>query len=475
MDKKTTIDVTNMGEIKQQYLDKEGLAHFLEKLKIYIGDRIKSIYGTDISISEDNPNETIKDYIDNATQWDDKTSIKDTLGEIVGAYVKSIEGVSGDENVDKYFKVVVKEKTKEDNTPDTGKYEIYLEDSGFDDFVNQKVVSKLEVLNNPQITDESNNDYVNLSIDNDHGEITLTLDETKLIEKIEDINGYKVNGKQFTNESQAVDGEIVLDASDIKMGDIGESDTGINGEDNLQETIINLLEQLEDFHSEYINHTHSITLEMSNEEGGGIECDFNGAEGTTEMVSEFEGGENTENSIIEVSFIDSTDVVTKLPEFEAVELPNKDHTHFTTITPSGEIDSTFEGDSHTHKHEFEGDTSNTENSNLTINYDDSSCTLSILTSHNHLYTPIGNITDTTITPTGKVTSTFEGAEKTWESIATQSIGEFYNKTGNGATTTVVKTEIPGPGHTHKFTPNGNVDIVINYTEDTEVPSSQSTE
>ena len=234
-------------------------------------------------------------------------------------------------------------------------------------------------------------------------------------------------------------------------------------------------EVLEEIISEYTDHIHSITLEMSNEEGGGIEGgNLTGTEGTTEIVSGFENGENTKECI-GVSYIESDNVVTKLPTFTSVELPTKGHTHSTTITPSGSVGSTFKGVSYTHNHEFKGNTSNTVNSNLLITYDDSSCTLSISTSHNHSYTPEGNITDTTITPTGSVTSTFKGTEETWDSVATQSTNKFYNKTADGETVAVVNIEIPGPGHKHKFTPEGFVDIAINYTKDTGVPSKQSSQ
>ena len=343
-----------MADIK--YLNKDGLAHFLGKLKTYIEDRIKSIYGTDIYISNDNSKTNIKDYIDSVTKLDNETSIKEALEEIIESYVKSIVGAeSDDENINKYFKVIVNEITK-DGTG-TGNYEIYLEDNGFIEFV----------------------------------------------------------GK-------------------------------------------------------YTNHVHPITLQMSSEEGGDIECSFGGEEDDTDIVTGFEDGENTVKA--DVSHINSTTVVTKLPEFTEIELPTKEHTHSITIKPSGTINSTFTGTDNTHEHNFEGTASNTENSNLTINYLDASCTLSISTSHNHRHTPIGTIKSTTIKPAGTINSTFTGTENTWTAIATTSTGNFYNKTADGETANVTNIEIPGPGHTHKYTPSGEVTVKISYDGETGIPTQE---
>jgi hypothetical protein len=520
MDQKTT-DGNSFGN---KYLTSTGLEYFLEKLKDYIKDQIKLIYGTNICISNDDET-NIKAYIDDKTIFgENKKPIKEVLEDIIGGYVKSIAGVdaSDDENINKYFKVSIRQKEiidKETNETTTlpGEYEIYLEDNGFKDFIEQGVVSKLNVkyesdtqLDQP-ITDRSNNEYVNLSIDNHQGSIELTLDESGLVEKIGDINAYKVNDKSFIDETNDTKGSIVLDASDILMGDVGDSvETGITGDTNVQKAITDLatkisvlgkplkiknvfqgtlggniangnikdgtfvdgdviivgqkeyiywkdsgageeviiddhgnkiqtdwillgdvtqiMEQLETFYGEYTSHIHPITLTMnSTEDGGGIECDFKGSEDCfTEVVDGYENVEegNEIVDIEEVSYISADTVVTKLPTFTTVELPTKEHTHETTITPRGTVDSSFTGNPHTHNHNFEGDTSNTEYSGLSITYDDSSCTLSILTSHNHSFTPKGNIEEIIITPTGSVDSVFTGTKETWSSVVTQSIEEF---------------------------------------------------
>ena len=477
-----------------KYLNSDGLQYFLNKLKEYISDRIDEIYGDTIKLNKNSDSKTvsekIKEISDIIGNDGSDGSIIDKLNTILSSYVKTITS----SNQSELIKIDV---TEDDEIK--GKYVISLIDNGLEDLITADKVTKFEV--------EASNEYIAVSVDKNTGNVKLTINEAELLEVINSIKSYTVNGQLISKT-----GGVNLTASDIKLlsnteyNDIVAGDSveeavntliqklkalgnvvkiksvhaenedlskisGNNGDfiivgqkeyvywenTSLGENGTNwillgdvsqILEDLEDLSSDFNNHSHKFTI-SSNDNNFVDESKFTGTKGTTSKT----------DSLTTVSVVTAKN---ELPTYATESVASSDHTHNVTITPAGAITSTFAGKEFSHNHTFTGTKSNTKSSGISISYLNDTCSLVINTSHSHEFTPAGNIESAAITPTGTITSTFNGTAQTITSTKSSSNTSVNSITSVGSTISYNNIEIPNSEHTHEFTPQGNIQVNIEY-------------
>jgi hypothetical protein len=478
-----------------KYLNSDGLQYFLNKLKEYISDRIDEIYGETIKLNKNSDSKTvsekIKEISDIIGDGDGSNgSIIDKLDTILSSYVKTITSTNQSE--------LIKIDVTEDNEI-KGKYVISLIDNGLEDLVTADKVTKFEV--------EASNEYIEVSVDKNTGNVKLIINEAELQDVIDSIKSYKVNGQSISQS-----GGINLTASDIKLlsntdySDIVAGDSveeavniliqklkalgnvvkiksvhsenedlskiqGNNGDfiivgqkeyvywenTSLGENGTNwillgdvsqILENLEDLESDFNNHNHKFTISSSDDKFVD-ESKFTGTKGTTTAT----------DSLTTVSVITAKN---ELPTYATESVALSNHTHNVTINPTGTINSTFAGKEFSHNHTFTGTKSNTQSSGISVSYLNDTCSLVINTSHSHEFTPAGSVESESITPTGTITSTFSGTAQTITSTKSSSNTSVNSITSVGSVISYNNIEIPNSEHTHGFTPQGTIQVNIEY-------------
>ena len=487
----------------KKYLDSDGLSIVIDKFKDYISDKIAELYGDNIKLRADEKQldgsvkvySYITDSIDNINETLGTTT--DNIEQILEAYVKTIS--EGDQS-NQYVSIELDKNS--------GEITISIDESTLSDTItaiNEYEINGQKISSNPDLTGED----INVTTGDNSATIKDTIDA--LNDEIETINEYTINDKNISdspvltgadinvttgNNSVTIENAIgtlndkiealngvvrfhgILDPGqkieDQKgiPGDIwivgtkeyicienikGENDVVISKWELLGD-VTEITDLLENHVGDFKNHKHTFSIDMGFENNDNYTID-----------SIFAGDEDletepTETQHISINHITATN---ELPTVEEADVSLSTHTHKTEVTPSGTVTSTFTGTPKKHDHTFEGNTENTENSSLTISYNLG--TLTINTSHNHLYTPSGNILETEITPEGTVASDFDGNTVEWESTTGNASQKINHVTDVGTQVQYDNIEIPSTDHIHKYTPSGEVTVKISYDGETGTP------
>lgn len=196
-----------MADLNTKYLDYTGLGIFLSKLKEYIENRISEINGTNLNLrasGEDNP--TLTSQIEDLWAAIGSTdgsggSIIENIEKILGEYVKSI---STPTEQSLPLKLVIIEGT-EDNKD---RFTIELQDNGLNDTLSTLTSARVS-----KITPANDGGAVTLTVDNNTGDVKITVNSKALTERIETLesrsgkynarsgNGYLLVGTSSNNNS----------------------------------------------------------------------------------------------------------------------------------------------------------------------------------------------------------------------------------------------------------------------------------
>ena len=216
MSQNSVIEDKLHNEVKvQKYLDLQGLKVFLQ----YMTARISAMNGTTIPYNGDENSKSISAKIDelwNMVAGGGGTDIQGSLSEnvaaILGEYVKRIVENDGVVPEDGYVGVKVDHGYYDDggnwvdgNLQGKGIYTITINET--------KLVQKLADLTNNRVTklvvDKKGNIVV--EVDYETGDIHLTIDSTAIDNAIDAIKNYTVNGKTISTNP-------VLSADDVNLG-----------------------------------------------------------------------------------------------------------------------------------------------------------------------------------------------------------------------------------------------------------------
>lgn len=167
-----------MADLNTKYLDYEGLGIFLSKLKEYIENRISQINGTNLKLKasgEDNP--TLTSQIEALWEAIGTTdgsggSIIENIEKILGEYVKSI---STPTTQSQPLKLVITEGTGDNKD----RFTIELQDNGLNDTLSTLTSARVS-----KITPSDDGGAVTLTVDNNTGDVKITVNSKALTERI---------------------------------------------------------------------------------------------------------------------------------------------------------------------------------------------------------------------------------------------------------------------------------------------------
>ena len=441
----------------KKYLDSDGLSIVIDKFKDYISDKIAELYGDDIKLRADEKQldgsvkvyPTITDSIDNINETLGTTT--DNIEQILEAYVKTIS--EGDQS-NQYVSIELDKNS--------GEITISIDESALSDTINainEYEINGQKISSNPDLTGED------IKVTTDKNSVTIENAIGTLNGKIEDLNSVVrfqgiLDPGQKIEDQKGMPGDIwIVDTKEyICIENIkGENDVVISKWELLGD-VTEITDLLESHVGDFKNHKHTFSIDIGFENNDNYTID-----------SIFTGDEDLETEPTETQHISINHITApnELPTVEEAEVSLSTHTHKTEVTPSGTVTSEFTGTPKSHDHTFEGNTENTENSSLSISYNLG--TLTINTSHNHLYTPSGNILETEITPEGTVKSDFDGNTVEWESTTGNASQKINHVTDVGTQVQYDNIEIPSTDHIHKYTPSGEVTVKISYDGETGTP------
>ena len=414
------------SEVKvQKYLDLQGLKVFLQ----YMTARISAMNGTTIPYNGDEDSKSISTKIDelwNMVAGGSGTDIQGSLSEnvaaILGEYVKRLVENDGTVPEDGYVGVKVDHGYYDDggnwvdgNLQGKGVYTITINET--------KLVQKLADLTNNRVTklvvDKRGNIVV--KVDYETGDIHLTIDSTAIDNAIDAIKNYTVNGK-------AISTNPVLSAGDVKLGVRIDDDYDVN------------------------TTVHDSIIKLKNTIAGlGYVTELKGI--VDELPSSTTGYEN--GDVIIVGNSEYVCWESKWYLFgNTSELVSKYNIHTHPHTPTGTVSASFSGQSNNatcsdaNQEEYYTSVSQLKNGGSLPSY--SSIDVSNK-DHTH---------SVTYTPVGSVTATFEGKGGSFTTDALTEGGTVKVQSLENVGTLPSYSGIPVPNtsHTHTVThtPAGTV-------------------
>ena len=437
----------NSGEITIS-IDESALSDTINAINEYEinGQKISSnpdLTGEDIKVTTDKNSVTIKDTID---------ALNDEI-ETINEYTINDKNISDSPVL-----------TGVDIKVTTDKNSVTIKDTI--DALNDEIETINEyTINDKNISDSPVLTGADIKVTTDKNSVTIENAIGTLNDKIEDLNGVVrfqgiLDPGQKIEDQKGMPGDIwIVDTKEyICIENIkGENDVVISKWELLGD-VTEITDLLESHVGDFKNHKHTFSIDIGFENNDNYTID-----------SIFTGDEDLETEPTETQHISINHITApnELPTVEEAEVSLSTHTHKTEVTPSGTVTSEFTGTPKSHDHTFEGNTENTENSSLSISYNLG--TLTINTSHNHLYTPSGNILETEITPEGTVKSDFDGNTVEWESTTGNASQKINHVTDVGTQVQYDNIEIPSTDHIHKYTPSGEVTVKISYDGETGTP------
>ena len=231
-------------ETTQKYLDWYGLSLFWNKARQYISNEILALDATKIPMNlTQESRTTISSEFEKL--WNaiggDATNISGSISQILGAYVKTFKGASGN-----YINIKV--NGVEDITQSTTgavDVELVIDETSLTqklgEITNKNYVNTLTITGDEGIT---------VTGDKTSGDVALTLDTSPLQQSIQNITASYVkslevseantNGNEYVSISKnSSTGEVVVTIDDSKVGskfsEVGQSITNINTKDGEQD------------------------------------------------------------------------------------------------------------------------------------------------------------------------------------------------------------------------------------------------
>lgn len=194
----------------QKYLDQYGLSLFWDKVRQYIQNQIGGIDGTDIKLypsGETNP--TVTNQIENLLNTiDGSGGITDSIEAILSQYVKNIQHADPQTTP---LKVVVNEGTGDK----ADFYTVTLEDNGLANTLSDLTSNRVKSL-----TPKNGGGSVTLGVDNNKGDVTLTINSQVLTNKVSGLET-TINGMvKSVNKAENGDGTYVKLNIDPTTGDV---------------------------------------------------------------------------------------------------------------------------------------------------------------------------------------------------------------------------------------------------------------
>ena len=522
-----------MAALTNKFLNYEGLTQFLNKLKEYIGSEIKKVNGENLFLypgeQEEGKNPSITSQIEDLWgvlgQGSEGGSLTEKIENIIGEYVKSISDPGDEQTLPLKISVV---EGDENNPDQKDRYVISLVDNGLKDTLedlDSNRVSKLEV------GDDGGD--ITLSIDKNTGDVKIVINSKVFTEKVKSLEETRI---KTVTEGTSTENYVDLDVSttnlnttitlndsalktkieDIEQAISTEQTNRTNKDNELAQKDVELEEKIEDIKSSYVKDikvvgSNGITATPTASTKGNVTITVDGTglkqmienlgkvvnitgvysdgtdltqvsgdEGdfiivgnkeyvywdnkwyllgdttqeaqditniaakynehihkftpTGAVTSTFTGQSSTTNSITGTTKASKVLTPGSIPTWEDISVAPYSHTHEIKVTPTGAVTSTFTGNEVT-----------SSSKGLTISY--SKGVLSISTSHNH-----------TVTPTGTVASTFTGEQITHTTPAADSSKtlKVHSITSAGSMPTYEEVDVANKTHTHTIIPLGTV-------------------
>jgi hypothetical protein len=280
-------------ETTQKYLDWYGLSLFWNKARQYISNEILALDATKIPMNlTQEPRTTISSEFEKL--WNaiggDATNISGSISQILGAYVKTFKGASGN-----YINIKV--NGVEDITqPTTGAVDVELV------IDETSLTQKLEEITNKNYVNTltiTGDEGITVTGDKTSGDVALTLDTSPLQQSIQgitasyvkslDVSEANTNGNEYVSISKnASTGDVVVTINDSKVGgkfsEVGQSIANINAKDGEQDGQISSISQTltghtaSDHVTKFGGQTGVITLDddAANSTGGTVKFAMSG-------------------------------------------------------------------------------------------------------------------------------------------------------------------------------------------------------
>ena len=214
----------------RNYIDLENLSIFWNEAKSYINN-LDQVQNEEINNLKGLLNQNITDLIDqDKIHTEDIAAIKEyTVNNIAiknnpvlsGSNIKLGASIGDDTNfgVDETL-ISILTKIRERLVSNQGSVEAVdskldqeiKRSSDEDDALKQRVKTIEDSLPIYNITDDTDNTYIDISFSKENNNVTASIDETVLSQKIEEIEDYQVNNYKLS------DGAVTLTSNDIKLG-----------------------------------------------------------------------------------------------------------------------------------------------------------------------------------------------------------------------------------------------------------------
>ena len=258
-----------MAALTNKFLNYEGLTQFLNKLKEYIGSEIKKVNGENLFLypgeQEEGKNPSITSQIEDLWgvlgQGSEGGSLTEKIENIIGEYVKSISDPGDEQTLPLKISVV---EGDENNPDQKDRYVISLVDNGLKDTLedlDSNRVSKLEV------GDDGGD--ITLSIDKNTGDVKIVINSKVFTEKVKSLEETRI---KTVTEGTSTENYVDLDVSttnlnttitlndsalktkieDIELAISTEQTNRTNKDNELAQKDAELEEKIEDIKSSYV-------------------------------------------------------------------------------------------------------------------------------------------------------------------------------------------------------------------------------